>query len=217
MACVLAASSSCRVAKFVYASSIQVVSSEPGTEKEPARVAYLPLDGESPPNPTNAYGLSKLGGEILLRTLFRNAGHEAVALRFPWLVRAQPDRAWGRRLAPLDQREPRVVVEQGLSCLSLNDAARLIHAVLRAHLPGFRTYLPAVSVVTRDHISRYIEQYYRGVPLRVPLGEMTNLVDLGRIKEETGWVPLDLPIHAPPRTAGSGSFARLVRRLIGDK
>lgn len=65
-----------------------MIASEGTPEHQPAEVAYLPLDGGSPANPTNPYASSKAAGEILVRTLFAGAGRESQSLRFPWLTDA---------------------------------------------------------------------------------------------------------------------------------
>lgn len=201
------------IRKFVFASPIQVVASESPGRAGPAAVAHLPLDGTSPPNPTTGYAWGKYAGELLVRAAFRNGGHEAVALRFSWLVTPEEGRAWGRPLQPFGLRESPAVVAQGFSCLSLPDAAGLIDAVLRTSLPGFRTYLPALSVVPVDRIPAYVRRYYSGVPLRTPLDRLPSLIDLSAIREETGWSPRDVPpdpfAAARPLTGWDALRARL--------
>lgn len=212
-AAVVAAAASAHVPKFVFASSIQVVASESPGRAGPAAVAHLPLDGASPPNPTTGYAWGKYAGELLVRAAFRNGGHEAVALRFPWLVTPEESRPWGRPLQPFGLREAPTVVAQGFSCLSLPDAARVIEAVLRTSLPGFRTYLPALSVVPVDRIPAYVRRYYSAVPLRTPLDRLASLIDLSAIREETGWSPRDVPpdpfAAARPLTGWDALRARL--------
>jgi predicted O-methyltransferase YrrM len=168
-------------------------------------VAYLPLDGGSPPNPRNAYSLAKASEEILLRYL--GAGHalDIVSLRFPWLVDPAPDGPWGRQLHPLADQERPEDLAGGLSCLSFDDAARLIEACLRANLPGYRTYLPAVSVVLPAFVPAYLARYFPDVRLRIPAERMRSLIDLSDIERETGWRPLDLPLHEPPRSPAPGA------------
>jgi UDP-glucose 4-epimerase len=187
------ASRRAEIKTFVYVSSIQVIASEEGKQYGPARVAYLPLDGESPVDPRGAYSCSKAAGETIVRTLQDSSGVQCYALRFPWLVSASGDSAAGHPLKPPWRREKRVLVEQGFSFLSFGDAARLVLACLNARLTGYQTFLPALSTVPRSLLPRYLRRYYKDVPLRIPAREMRSLVDISSIERETGWTPLDLP------------------------
>ncbi len=190
------------VRKIVFASSIQVIASET-LEFTPAcpppHVCYLPLDSDSPAQPANAYALSKWIGETMLRDYFVPAGMEAVALRFPALVNAA-------RLARVRQYNKEVVVRAGVvptrvsqcfGALMYEDAARLMTRLLSVPTPGYRVYLPAVTVPPINNMSELIHTYYPGVPLRLPLEAMRNLIDLSRMEKEIGWRPLDL-MQEPP-------------------
>ena len=183
--------------KIVFASSIQVSASEPA-EGQPvppdARPPYLPLDGDCPPRPTNTYALSKWIGEVILRDFVAKAPVECVALRFPLLLMPNPAARNETRRPPSwppPQDPPPYRIAQGISFLSYPDAARLIHAALRSSLPGFRTYLPALSSVPPDRITEAVSRYYANVPLKCPIEQFGSLVDISRITRETGWQPLD--------------------------
>jgi UDP-glucuronate 4-epimerase len=213
-----------RVRKFVYVSTIQVISSEGVPEEGPWEVPYLPLDGSCPPNPRNLYALSKATGEVLVREILAPEGVECQSLRFPWLVEPKAGALWGRTLKPFAEDERRAVVEQGFACLSLQDAARLIFSCLKASLPGHRIYYPAYSVVPPEEIPLYLGRYYEGVELRRPIDEIQSLVDLSTIEAETGWKPRDIPPPRPPEVRKSwprriiGRFRReigRVRRAVG--
>ncbi len=179
--------------KFVYTSSIQVIAAENAGEDGPPQVAYLPLDGDSPANPHGEYSFSKAVGETITRTLLRDSEIQCVTLRFPWLVPSLSGRTNGRPLKPRWRREKRFVVEQGFSFLSLGDAARLVAACVRAPLPGYRAFLPALCSVPPRLLPQYIRRHYRHVPLRKPLEDMRSLIDLSTIERDTGWVPQDVP------------------------
>jgi len=182
------------VEKFLYASSVQVFGSRLRGAEGP-EVEYLPLDGELSPNPRNLYGFSKAVGEVLVRSILSTAGVECQSVRFPWLVSPEPDKPWGRRLQPLSAEENWVEIEQGFTCLSFNDAARLVLACLNTTLPGYRTYYPGVSVVPSDLLDAYLDRYYPEVPLRRPRRELSGLVDLSAIEADTGWRPEYIPDH----------------------
>jgi nucleoside-diphosphate-sugar epimerase len=180
------------VRKIVYASSIQAMASvwcDTQPDQQPYKVAYLPLDGDCPAHPTNTYALSKAVGELMLRDFVARPGMECVALRFPGMFREKPHAKPG-----LPQARPSpCIVAQGFSFLSFADAARLIHAILKSTLPGFRVYLPALSRGAGALVPQFIERFYPGVPLRVPVSQMTSLIDLSRITRETDWTPQDVP------------------------
>lgn len=198
------------VAKFIYVSSIQVIASERDTRDDP-KVAYLPLDGDSPPQPTNAYAWSKFASEVVVRELLGGAGVQCVNLRLPWLTGTAPGAPRGLSLKHLSSQETCNVVEQGFSYLSVLDAAEIVTACIRTDLPGVRIYLPAVSAVAPELVPTYLSRYYAGVPLRVPLAKMTDLVDVGRITRETGWRPLHVEKSRPPASGWIGR--RLASRL----
>ncbi len=187
------------VKRFIYASSIQVVAADDAPHLE---VAYLPLDGNSPPNPRNAYGVAKLAEETLLQEILV-PGCDVVCLRFPSLFRPVAGMLAGTRLLPFSEQERPGHLGGGLTCLSFPDAARLIAACLRADLPGFRVYLPAVSIVAPVSVPEYLTRYYSGVELRAPVDQLSSLVDLSVIEAETGWRPGDLPATDSPGDRGA--------------
>jgi UDP-glucose 4-epimerase len=175
------------VKKIIFASSVQVISGK-HEEHEPHAadgLPYLPLDGNVPPDPGNPYALSKHLGETMLAYFARQAGIVCVAIRLPWLVdddhmgriKANPPRYPGAR-------------REGFTFLHFQDAARLVDAVLRAPLTGFRVYFPA----SRDNRlcrppAEVIREHFADTPLRRPLEQIDSLVDLSGIERETGWLP----------------------------
>lgn len=172
------------VRHIVFSSSIQVLGEHSSPEADPrACVPYLPLDGDAPANPSNAYALSKHVGEVMLQ-YFARAQMNCVAIRYPWLIEpAKHD---------FSRREIRRVkkVDGVFSYLSFGDAAELVAAVLAAPLPGFRIYMPAHP---KNRLGRaaadVIREYYPGIPLRRSLEEIESLINISRIQNETGWSP----------------------------
>jgi nucleoside-diphosphate-sugar epimerase len=181
------------VRKVVFISSIQVIGGdrhyfeEPG-KTPPSMLKYLPIDGDTPPNPRNPYSLSKLAGEKLCEFYLAPAGIEATAVRLPWT--SHPD-WWGymkRRRS--DKVRDHTLIDECLAYLHAEDAGRLMLAILRATLPGFRVYQPAAkSLMFGISVAEAVERFYQGVELRKPVSEMTSLVDLSQITRETGWEP----------------------------
>jgi nucleoside-diphosphate-sugar epimerase len=161
---------------IIFASSIQVLGGR-------GCLPYLPLDGDAPASPDNAYALSKLVGEIMLQ-YFSRAHMNCIAIRFPWLI--EPAKYKVHKHENADATRSDGV----FSYLSFRDAANLVVAILRTSLPGFRIYMPAhpnnrLGMAAAD----VIKKYYPNVFLRCPLKEISALVDISRIEAETGWCP----------------------------
>lgn len=199
--------------KFIYASTIQVLASEGPRADDTPHVAYLPLDGDSPPRPTNSYAWSKLASEVVIREVLGEAGVQCVIARFPWLTTTDGTGPIARSLRPLDQRENPVVVEQGFSYLTFSDAASLITSCVGQHLPGVRVYLPAICAIAPQWIPHYLERYYAGVPLRSPVSELHSLVALDRVSAETGWCPETTVQAGPPARPRLSRLRGALRRL----
>lgn len=175
------------VRKIIFASSVQVISGK-RDKHEPHAVdglPYLPLDGDVPPNPGNPYALSKQLGELMLAYFARQAGIVCVAIRLPWLV-DDDQLAWIKANPP----RFRGACGEGFTFLHFQDAARLVEAVLRAPLTGFRVYFPA-SRENRLHRppAEVVREHFADTPLRRPLEQIDSLVDLSGIERETGWLP----------------------------
>jgi len=181
------------VKKIVFASTIQVIAVErryPEDEGMPSSLTYLPLDGDSPANPRNTYALSKWATENMLEYYARRHGLDCVAIRFPYTF----DRRYFETVSKRASEDAwhGYAIEEAFSYLSCEDASRLIAAILRADLPGFRVYFPAAaSPFLTVPIGKILQRFFPGVPLRRPLDQLGSLVDTSRIERETGWRPQD--------------------------
>jgi nucleoside-diphosphate-sugar epimerase len=171
----------------IFASSIQVLGGHNTSADRffaPA-LPYLPLDGDAPANPRNAYSLSKLVGEIMLR-YFTLPHMNCVAIRYPWLIDPSEHNFTKRKR----MRQGAENTDGVFSYLSFSDAASLVVAVLDASLPGFRIYMPAhPKNRLRKAAADVIKEHYPEVRLRCPLQEIDALIDISRIQSEIGWYP----------------------------
>ncbi len=177
--------------KIIFASSIQVIASAfnwPADPPHADRIAYLPLDHDSPPNPTNSYALSKRFSEELLDQFFSRFDVQCVSLRLPWL---RTDEQLAEMTVPAavvsDERASRIA--QGFAFLSYRDAARAIVACLTTDLPGHRIYFPAVSKIVGDAVRPTLDKLYADVPLKRPVDRIDQLCDYTKLTEDTGWEP----------------------------
>ncbi len=177
------------IKKVVFASSIQAIGA--GKKNEDGRkptIAYLPIDGDLPAQPTNVYGLSKQLSEEMLRYYSREAGMNCFALRFPWLVESEPEIQHFTKHYGQNTKQ----INEAWSYLSMADASQLIVAILNSEVEGFRIYCPVARTNRAGHpTTTLLERHYTEVPLKRQLGDSDGFFDLSRITEDTGWVPKD--------------------------
>lgn len=200
---VFSAAEQAGIQKIVFASSIQACSGARWRgegEPAPSQLPYFPLDGDLPANPGNTYGLSKVVGEANLRMLVKKTGSQGTALRFPWLMNLPDvdDRTRRRALWARNSRSSNT--DEAFAYLSFRDGARLINHLLEADLPGYRCYLPAApGNVAQLPMDDLVNEYFKGIPLNMPIEQMTGPSDNRRITAETGWKPTDQlqPLEEP--------------------
>jgi nucleoside-diphosphate-sugar epimerase len=180
------------VQSIVFASSIQALGfGRKDGDDYRSTLAYLPLDGDLPAQPTNVYGVSKQLSEEMLRYYAREQGMNCTALRFPFLSQGAA-RSGRNRAEHSPQHVPTDHINEAWSYLSFADASALIVAILAAPLTGFRIYSPASrSNRLAQPVAPLIQTYFEGIPLKKPLEEIDSFFDLSRITEETGWEPVD--------------------------
>lgn len=80
---VLEASAINRVKKFIFMSSESTLGFAFSTTR--MWPAYVPIDEQHPVRPQDAYGLSKLAGELLCAGYSRRTGMQTICLRAPWI------------------------------------------------------------------------------------------------------------------------------------
>jgi len=182
------------VRKIVFASSVQVFSGDRTTDDldRPSCLAYLPIDGDMPACPRNSYALSKETGEQQLRyfaSLDRDLA--CVALRFPAL-RTPWHMQWLGKVGPRAPRPYATHPDEGFGYLTVEDAGRLVVAVLLKLPPGYHQFLPAAPDNSFGmSTSEMIEKFYAGVPIRKPIEGKTSVIDTSAITEQVGWTPRD--------------------------
>ncbi len=195
------------VEQILYSSSVQAFAGNRQHDEldRPSSLAYLPIDGDMPACPGNSYALSKQAGENQLRYFARlNPGMACAAIRFPLLL-SERYLGWIREHIRRHHRHRRGRwgnLDEGFSYLALSDAAGLVAAVLRGAEPGYHQLFPAApdNMLGMD-VAEAVEQFYPDVPCKVPLDEMTSLVDIGAITEQFGWEPQEINLLADDEPA----------------
>jgi len=180
--------------RIVFASSIQVVSSVPNLPKDDPEIPSppLPLDGDTPGNPTNPYALSKHCGERMLDYFAHVYGVGCVSLRFPWMTTMERFRHAVTQLGGRRDWHQRLAY----SYMTYDDGARLVVAILNAKGlgagSGARVYLPASKGNHQNlPVAELVRRYMPGVSLRRRIENIPSVVDVSRIEAETGWSPRD--------------------------
>ncbi|HUS90608.1 MAG TPA: NAD(P)-dependent oxidoreductase [Phycisphaerae bacterium] len=189
------------IRRLLFASSVQVFSGdrsihwgddgdEPEALRRPSCLSYLPIDGDTPTCPRNLYALSKEAGEQMLRYYAAlDAELAATAVRYPFLASDRHLR-WMRRHRDDSRGRLHGNPDEGFSFLFVEDAARLVDAILTRQKPGCHTICPtAPRPYTDVPVPELIERCFPGVPLRKPVEQMTGLVDISKITETLGWEP----------------------------
>lgn len=174
---------------IVFASSIQVMVRRDEPSAPPYGVAYLPLDGNLPPNPgQNTYAQSKEFAERMLRLLVQaHPALSATSLRFPMLVsdqQAQRMRSAARMpLSFLDLREC-------TAHLFLADAGRLVASVLERRRPGYHQYFPATAMDLEGFsVEELLRSTHPDAPIRRPIADFASLIDTSAISADLEWAP----------------------------
>ncbi|MFW6189621.1 MAG: NAD-dependent epimerase/dehydratase family protein [Planctomycetota bacterium] len=186
------------VRRTIYSSSVQAICGTRHDREdadEPSCLPYLPLDGEVPACPGNAYALSKEAGERQLRYFARmHPERSCTAIRFPFLLR-EKWRHWLRHRH--GGREHVGNLDEGFTYLAMPDAASLLAAVVERQGPGYHQLFPAAPDPYVDMpIPEIIEQFYADVPCRVAPEEMESLVDISAIRQELDWAPEHVDLFA---------------------
>jgi nucleoside-diphosphate-sugar epimerase len=167
------------VGKIVFASTLQLIGShvDDRTVVTAARRPSFPLTGDTRPDPSNVYALSKTVSETMLRYYAERCGLSATALRFPLLHHHED------RFTVGTGHERPIDIFEGFTGLTYEDAAALVLAVVRADLPGYRAYLPGTSHRHRDlDLPELIRTFYPDLA-----DDLDDLIDNSVIVAETGW------------------------------
>lgn len=171
--------------RVVFASTIQLIGSriDHRTVVSPPAAPTYPLRGDSAPDPSNLYALSKLVSERVLRYYADRCGLTGIALRFPMLHHYED------RVAVSSGEESADDIIEGFTGMTYHDAARLVVATVDADLTGYQQFLPGTAHRHRDlAMAELVRSFYPDLPADLP-----DLVDLEPVVAHTGWRPTPDP------------------------
>lgn len=192
------------VKRIVFSSSVQAVLG--GVERElggeaatlPAR---LPIDEDTEPRPTNAYGLSKLLTERMLDELCRmRDGLTAVSLRFPFVMPAWGFEHNARRTAPSEQIWG---ATEAFMYVHVDDAADALRRAASADgIEGHEcVWLSAPDPRPPDDPADLVARALSGVPGAEEAAANGGFVDVSKARRLLGWTPARLLREARRATA----------------
>ncbi|MFL6122674.1 NAD-dependent epimerase/dehydratase family protein [Actinophytocola sp.] len=148
--------------------------------------AYFPLDEDLPIDIADAYSLSKQVDEHAAAMAARAWGLDVVALRFP-LVKP---RAELLEIAAEVAKDPAGAMRTGWSYLTVDDAARAVHAALVAPVTGAHVVgLAAADTLLAVPTQSLVDTYAPDVPCRRSFAGTEPLIDTTRARELLGFEP----------------------------
>jgi nucleoside-diphosphate-sugar epimerase len=181
---VLQAAADLQLKRVVYASSIQYYGF---CGKASAVPRFLPMDESHPPQPQQAYALSKVANESYARLVAEQQGLSVAAIRLPWMSNWKLDGS--EDLSFLD-RPTETAYELG-TYLHVRDGASAFAAALLAPRPGFEAYnVVAPNALTNRPLADVLREAHPTYPtlpahwpaLRCPY------VD-AKFREHFSWAP----------------------------
>ncbi len=123
------------------------------------RIHYLPIDEDHPLMPHNAYGLSKLVTEEILKSWQRRTGGTAIAIRPCYLV--APEECDSRLRPRLEK--PEVAAGNLFNYVDVRDAAQAFRLAVEKDLPGYNLFFAgAPDALAREPLAVLLPRYYPG-------------------------------------------------------
>ena len=152
--------------------------------KRPFVPLYFPIDEQHPLEPQDAYGLSKLCSEEILKSFSRGHGIHAIALRFPWIwVPEETERARYKALIS----EYKNWYKNLWAWVSVNDAAQAFSKAIEHQGGGFeRFFITADENWTGISSKELIKEFYKGTQVVHSMEGAKSLIscDLAKVMLE---------------------------------
>lgn len=149
-------------------------------------VAYLPLDDDAPRRGRNAYGLSKVLGEVIAEQFAADDPDLRItALRLSYVQNPDEYAQYPDFAGNLDERAWDL-----WAYIDGRDAGQAIAKAVTYSERGFRGFLiVADDTVMPIPSERIVQQRYPDTPTRGKLSGFTSLLSNARAREELGFVP----------------------------
>jgi len=123
------------------------------------RISYLPIDEDHPLMPHNAYGLSKLVTEEILKAWQRRTGGSAIVIRPCYLV--APEEAEARLRPRLEN--PEVASGNLFNYVDVRDAAQAFRLAVEKEIPGYSVFFAgAPDALAREPLAQLLPRFYPG-------------------------------------------------------
>jgi len=145
------------VPKLVFASSPSPLGFM--APRDTFRIAYLPIDEDHPLMPHNAYGLSKLVTEEILKAWQRRTGGSAIVIRPCYIVTAEECES---RLRPRLEN-PELAAGNLFNYVDVRDAAQAFRLAVERDIPGYNLFFAgAPDALAREPLAKLFPRYYPG-------------------------------------------------------
>jgi nucleoside-diphosphate-sugar epimerase len=123
------------------------------------RISYLPVDEDHPLMPHNAYGLSKLVTEEILKAWQRKTDGSAIVIRPCYLV--APKEA-EERLRPR-LANPELAAGNLFNYVDARDAAQAFRLAVEKDIPGYTVFFAgAPDALAREPLAQLLPRFYPG-------------------------------------------------------
>lgn len=146
----------------------------------------FPLTEESPTNPQDSYGLSKVVGESIARSFVDATGGSAIVLRPPWII--DPSEA-----SHLRRQGGRPPTSSGdlMSYVDVRDLAHAYRLCLESRLHGFHVFnvnAPDTTVLgSAGDLLAGVDPALSAAAREMPTDE--SFINAGRVRDVLGWTP----------------------------
>ncbi|MFZ1080529.1 MAG: NAD(P)-dependent oxidoreductase [Candidatus Kryptoniota bacterium] len=150
---------------------------------------YFPIDEQHPLEPQDAYGLSKLCAEEIMKSFSRAHGVSTVALRFPWIwVPEDKERATYRKLVS-DYKD---WYKNLWAWVGVHDVSQAFIKAIKHKSEGFdRFFITADENWTGLSSQDLIREFYKGTQIVQPMEGSKSLISNDLAKVVLKYLPRD--------------------------
>ncbi|HVG49065.1 MAG TPA: NAD(P)-dependent oxidoreductase [Rubellimicrobium sp.] len=150
------------------------------------RPDYIPVDEEHPTVPQDSYAMSKVCNEATARSFQARTGFDIYALRINNVIEPQEYLTYAKAW----RETPEVRRRNIFAYIDARDLGHMVDRCLRTDGLGYQVFN-----VSNDDSSvglpsaQVIERFYKGIPVRQPLGEYETFYSSAKAKRLLGYAP----------------------------